>query len=291
MVLTQLEQFKVIAEQENISKAAQILYVSQPSLSQMLNKLEEEVGCKLFDRKGGRIHLNANGRLALEHINVILEEVDFLKEKLAQQAARKEPIILGSPSPSVIWYFASKLREYLPDTHFRTMAVEQNQIGRALKKQEIDFAFSYEYINDNEISCMPYSEVRHFITLHRDHPLANESALYLKQLAGSRLLTMAGPPTYTGKHSRPFLDSINVQIDYSDDPLIFYNMLLNDSRYVTVSASTEIRANKHIYGNRKIVAIKDKIPPLPLYCSYWKRNPKCVTEIQNTLITHYQDIM
>lgn len=56
MELLQIKYFKAIAETENISKAAGQLYIAQPSLSQTLKRLEDELGTPLFDRTGKRIN-------------------------------------------------------------------------------------------------------------------------------------------------------------------------------------------------------------------------------------------
>lgn len=293
MVLTQLEQFKVIAEQENISKAAQLLYVSQPSLSQMLNKLEAEVGCQLFDRRNGRLHLNESGRVALEHVNTILKEIDFLKYGLASGPVSEQPVVIGSPSPSAMWYFSSRLREYLPDLSLSTATVEQERIEQALRERQIDFAISFEFISDKTFNCMPYSENRRFITVHPNHPLARYDELYLAQLNGCHFLTMGGEPTFLGKVSQETLQTYtrDMVMHRPNDPLIFYDMLRRDPRYVTMSSNMEIRANPHIYGDRKLIRIRDRIPTLTYYCSYLKSNARRVRQIQDTLIQHHQEIM
>ncbi len=72
MELLQIKYFKVIAETENISKAAEQLYIAQPSLSQTLKRLEEELGTPLFDRTGKRIALNGAGKIFLKYCNEVL---------------------------------------------------------------------------------------------------------------------------------------------------------------------------------------------------------------------------
>ena len=58
MELTYLYYFKVIAEKENMSRAAETLHVSQPALSKTISKLETSLGVTLFERKKGRISLS-----------------------------------------------------------------------------------------------------------------------------------------------------------------------------------------------------------------------------------------
>lgn len=62
MELQQLRYFVRVAQVESISKAAKSLHISQPALSKSIMRLEQELGCDLFDRTGKRIHLNEKGR-------------------------------------------------------------------------------------------------------------------------------------------------------------------------------------------------------------------------------------
>lgn len=64
--------FKQIAETENMSKAARLLCISQPSLSRTLKNLESDFGCPLFVRKGKSLELNAAGKILLNYTNQIL---------------------------------------------------------------------------------------------------------------------------------------------------------------------------------------------------------------------------
>lgn len=69
MELTQLIYFQKVAQLEHLTKAAQELYISQPSLSQTIARLEADVGVPLFVRKGNSIHLNDYGRAFLKRVN------------------------------------------------------------------------------------------------------------------------------------------------------------------------------------------------------------------------------
>ena len=70
--LSQLRQLVCIAENGTISKAAEILNISQPALSRSMQKMEEELGVELFTHTGNRVTLNRNGKLAVRHARKIL---------------------------------------------------------------------------------------------------------------------------------------------------------------------------------------------------------------------------
>ncbi|MCF0108817.1 MAG: LysR family transcriptional regulator, partial [Erysipelotrichaceae bacterium] len=79
--LNLLEQLITIADCGTLSAAAEKLNISQPALSRAMQKLEEELGCTLFDRYSNRITLNANGKVAVEKARVLLDKAeDFVKE-------------------------------------------------------------------------------------------------------------------------------------------------------------------------------------------------------------------
>lgn len=82
MEITHLRYFKRTAELEHITKAAQELHVAQPSLSRTIGMLEEELGVKLFNRRGKSIELNEYGIIMLNHTNRILKELEAIKREI-----------------------------------------------------------------------------------------------------------------------------------------------------------------------------------------------------------------
>lgn len=89
MDIRQLDYFVVIAEEKNISKAAERLYISQSALSQQLAKLEDSLGAQLFNRKHRTLELTEAGQIYLNsayHIMHISEETDRKLEKYRRKS-------------------------------------------------------------------------------------------------------------------------------------------------------------------------------------------------------------
>ena len=77
MELTQLRYFQKVARTKRITKAAQDLYISQPTLSQSLSRLESSLGCPLFTHQPGkRMQLNESGELFLKTVDRLFEELE-----------------------------------------------------------------------------------------------------------------------------------------------------------------------------------------------------------------------
>lgn len=103
MEWSQLQKFMVVAGEENFSRAAELLNMTQPSLSQTIKRLEEELGYQLFLREGKKIRLNESGRIFLQTVVQMDELMQNTKIKLEE--------INGVSHPNVSIHFstASKL--------------------------------------------------------------------------------------------------------------------------------------------------------------------------------------
>lgn len=80
----------------------------------------------------------------LEHVNVILNEIELLKKDVKKTQSMSNEIIIGSPSPSVTWYFSSKLRKYLPNMFIDTQIIEQDNIKKCLMCKALTWRFLWK---------------------------------------------------------------------------------------------------------------------------------------------------
>lgn len=104
--------FITVAETRNISKAAQILRVSQPSLSQYISRLEEHVGWKLLNRNSNPITLTEAGEIYLDYIKEVTEAAKRTAEKLDNlRSEYSDSITVGIPSQ----LFAALFKDYVAD--------------------------------------------------------------------------------------------------------------------------------------------------------------------------------
>lgn len=116
MELNQIKQFRVIASTESISAAAELLYIAQPSLSQTLKRLEDELGTQLFDRRGKKIQLNGAGKIFLKYCDEIILTLDSAKKELNDYTGnRKIDInILADSTTLMIKEVAENMRRDYP---------------------------------------------------------------------------------------------------------------------------------------------------------------------------------
>lgn len=116
MELNQIKQFRVIARTESISKAAELLFTAQPSLSQTLKRLETELGTPLFERRGRRIVLNGAGRIFLKYCDEVVIALDSAAKEIGEYIGQKKSDIniMVESTSLIILEIAEKMRRDYP---------------------------------------------------------------------------------------------------------------------------------------------------------------------------------
>jgi LysR family hydrogen peroxide-inducible transcriptional activator len=105
MELHQLRYFCAIAETGSFSRAAEQCHVSQPSLSQQIRKLEDELGTRLFDRLGRKVRLTEPGRTFLPRARAVLRDLEAARSEVAERkTAISGPVCIGI-IPTIAPYF------------------------------------------------------------------------------------------------------------------------------------------------------------------------------------------
>ena len=81
MEMEQLQYFKTVATMQHMTRAAEVLAISQPALSKSIASIEQQLGVPLFSREGRSIYLNRFGELFLQSVDIILEEYERIREE------------------------------------------------------------------------------------------------------------------------------------------------------------------------------------------------------------------
>jgi LysR family transcriptional regulator, hydrogen peroxide-inducible genes activator len=194
MEMHQLRYVVAVARTGNFSRAAEQCHVSQPSLSQQIQKLEEELGEHLFDRMKRESRLTPHGEAFLRRAVKILDEVDAAKREAtdAKQLLRGTltigvlPTIAPYLLPGVLVAFAGRH----PGVE---VVVQEDTTARLLKLAhgyEIDFALASRPIPDErmEVRDLFTEELR--VALPPGHPLTRKRTLSVADLEGEKLIVM-----------------------------------------------------------------------------------------------------
>jgi len=194
MELHQLRYFCAVAETGSFSRAAEQSHVSQPSLSQQIMKLEEELGARLFDRLGRSVRLTELGKTFLPRARAVLRELEAAKGDVVE---RKDfvggPVTIGV-IPTVGPYFLppvlTSFSRKFPQAHLTVIEEITPVLLDRLRAGAIDVAILALPIRGHEFETTPLLTERLFAALPKNHRLAKRTALSLKDLRSEPFLLL-----------------------------------------------------------------------------------------------------
>jgi len=194
MEMHQLRYVVAVARARNFSRAAGHCHVSQPSLSQQIRKLEDELGERLFDRMKRDVRLTPCGEEFLRRAVHILEEVDAAKREAtdARELLRGTLTIgvLPTLAPYLLPDAMAKFIEKFPGVE---IVVQEETTARLLKLvhgYEIDFALASQPIEGEQFEVKELFSEELLLALPPGHPLIRKRSVAAADLEGERLIVM-----------------------------------------------------------------------------------------------------
>lgn len=194
MEMHQLRYMVAVARTGNFSRAAEQCRVAQPSLSQQIMKLEEELGERLFDRLKRETKLTAAGGVFLRRAVRILEEVDAAKREATDAKELPRGVVTMGVLPTIAPYLLPKILTAFTDKFPSVEIVIQEDTTARLLKQlhayEIDFALASLPIQDERLEVRALFSEELLLALPPGHPLARKRTVGVGDLEGERLIVM-----------------------------------------------------------------------------------------------------
>ncbi len=188
MELRHLRYFVTVAEELNFSKAALKLYTAQPSLSQQIKDLEEDVGVKLLHRTKRKVELTEEGAVFLEQARLTLAQADKAIAMARQVSQAKQQMLRIGFVPvaemKIFPYVLPNLRVQNPELKIELLSLNNTEQMKLLKKGELDLTFTRHNLNSDEIESQFVLREPLIFILPKDHPLAKYDRIPVKALNG-----------------------------------------------------------------------------------------------------------
>uniref|UniRef100_A0A7V4XTH8 LysR family transcriptional regulator n=1 Tax=Acidobacterium capsulatum TaxID=33075 RepID=A0A7V4XTH8_9BACT len=194
MEFHQLRYVCAIAETGSFSRAAERCQVAQPSLSQQVLKLEEDLGVKLFDRLGRSLRITEAGRAFLPHARSILHQMEAARSSVAGKSKDVSGSVAVGVIPTIAPYLmprytATFARRY-PEARLRIIEETTPVLVESLRNLSIDLAVLALPLRHKDLECIPLLTEPMFAVLPKDHPRAHAETLSLKELRGETFVML-----------------------------------------------------------------------------------------------------
>lgn len=189
MELKTLRYFLAVAREENMSKAAELIHVSQPTLSKQLKALEEELGKPLFIRHAFSIELTEEGQLLRKRAEDLIDMADKITNEFASLGnINGGDLYFGLAESYQIRHLAKQIKEFkntYPNLRYHITSGGTEQVLERLNKGILDFAVLVETPDYTKYSVLEFPETDKWgIIIPKTHFLAKKECVTVDDLIG-----------------------------------------------------------------------------------------------------------
>lgn len=194
MEIHQLRYFCAVAETGSFTRAAEREQVAQPSLSQQVIKLEEELGVRLFDRLGRTVRLTDLGQIFLPRARVILNELKAAKEEVTdKQFSATGPVAVGVIPTIAPYFLPPRISNFCRKFPQASVTVFEDITARLMDRLRgglIDMAVMALPTRGPDLECFPLRTERLFAIVPKEHRLAKQQSVTLRDLRNESFLLL-----------------------------------------------------------------------------------------------------
>jgi DNA-binding transcriptional LysR family regulator len=192
MELRVLRYFLMVVNERNISRAADKLHVSQPTISRQLKDLENELGVTLFERGSRSIDLTSAGEYFAKQAQQIVQLADKTVANVNQTPELTGSILIGSAEAPMMTSVAkaiAQLAKTAPGVRVGLYSTDANEVNQKLAAGVFDFGVVMEPLakDDQDFISLP-GTTAWGVLVQRDSPLAQKTAITAADLTGQRLI-------------------------------------------------------------------------------------------------------
>lgn len=267
--LKQLRYFTTAGEFGSVTKAAEALHVSQPSISSAVLYLEEQTGLQLFVRHHAQgLSLTPAGRKFLRKSKQLLTEADGLghyANTLGEDIAGKLHIV-GFPTftPVMLPSLMKRFIEKYPSVTIQCDEGHQKEIIKSLVDGQYEIALTYDLQIPAEIDFEPVMEFPPYVVLALDHPLAESETLSLSDLAAYPMVLLDWPMTRDYFYSLFLSQNLEPNIAYRAQSIAMIRGLVGNGLGYSLS-NAPLVSNSALDGTKmKAIPLLGNLRPLRL---------------------------
>jgi LysR family hydrogen peroxide-inducible transcriptional activator len=253
MNLQQLEYIVALDIYRNHAKAANFCNVTQPTLSMMVKKLEDELGVRIFD-KAQPLKPTASGEIIISRARVILQEIKNLKEFIRDEKDSIEGEFRMGVIPTLAPYLLPKfLNEFLekhPGTSFTVMELQTDEIVRLMKTNRLDVAILVTPLEDREIREIPIFYEPILLYTSENLKYFQQEKVNLKSLSFDNLLMLEEGHCFRGQVENLCSakeKKINSQLNYQSGSFETLKAMVDNNYGYTLIPELAVNGkNKHV---------------------------------------------
>lgn len=253
MNLSQLYYYRMLTRVRNYKKAAAELYISEPTLSVAIKKLETELGTELLQRKRHTIELTPDGEEFAQCVNEVLQNLDSHINAIKLRSQQRSSMLrIGIVLSAEQRVWGNMLEEFRAHEGYDTvrMLIQQDtteHLVQALKSDEVDVIITGPLDSDETIVSSPAWSVTVLAAINKDDPLATQESVTFDELRSHHLISYERD-TPLGLETKHLADDFDLDVDcaFKNEPSLCSNVAEDEHTIALVCNSWMAHANPQV---------------------------------------------
>jgi DNA-binding transcriptional LysR family regulator len=278
MKLIQLQYFQAACRFNNITKAAEELHVSQPSISMAIKGLEQEFGVNLFYRHNNHLALTIEGKYFLEKATTILLQTELISQQMKDMGDSKNLITMGVPPMIGAFLFPNMFHAFkklYPGIRMETTENGSLQLEKLVGDDSIDLAIIIT--NDlpkDYFNCINILSTKLVFCVDQSHPFANRKIIDMKSLQNESLI-MFKPDAYNHIALRKRFSAANIE----PDVLLYSSQLWTIKEFLRSGKASTFMFEEIIKMDPELVGIPLVEPIMLDIGLIWRKNKHIYSDV------------
>jgi len=272
MNYNQLVYFSTLAHIEHYTKAAEILGISQPSLSHAISNLEDELGIYLFEKQGRNVKLTRYGKIYLSFVDSALDELEKGNKQMHKFSDIESGTIrigcISSASPSISTIISKYMEEHSAINFIFEQGTTQKLL-EGLSSENYDMVFCHKLSDYDAVEFIPIVERDIVLKVYKGHPLEVYEEVTFQQLANYPLITYD-----RNAGARPYIDKLFIKHGVKPYIRCQVGEDLAAASLVAQKAGAAVVVNHSLFKNYdfKTIQIKDADIKVPMNLAVMKNS-------------------
>lgn len=284
-----MKYFQTVCRYGSITKAAEELFVSQPTISFCIKELEDEFGVKLFHRRHNRLQLTVEGSYFLDKVNYILQSVDALSSQMKNMGNNRNHVKIAVPAMISTFLFPQIFNAYnevYPELQLEMLETGSLQARKLVDANSVDLGITIlDSAVEDSYNVVPLVKTELVFCVSKTHPLASCQKISFKQLADQQIILFKAD-SYQNIFIKRAFSEVGVQP----------NILLYSSQLYTIKEFLSY-GNVGAFLYRQVAEMDDDLICIPLEQAIfqdivliWTKNGSLYSDAENFIqfAKHFQ---
>jgi len=272
MSIRHLRIFITVAALQNMSAAAEKLFITQPSVSQAIKELEQYYGVRLFERLSKKLYLTESGEALLKYATHLIQSFDEM-ETMIKNKSNSISLRIGSSitiGSSLINRILNKFGEEHPDVKTQVFVRNTREIEKMLLSSELDVALVEGRVASKDLVAKSFYEDQLILVVGKEHPFYGRDKLSVYDLQGEDVISRED-----GSGSKIIFDNVlkeyhvDVHVSWSSPDILAIKEAAIQSRGIAVLSSLVVE-NELKKGTLHKITLEEVSLSRAIYVVYHK---------------------